>query len=93
MDLRRERGAFNWPRMNYQRIGVDRGREQQQQKDRKGGGPIAHQGAGESRQEASRRLKPALQGPPVDYSGKDKLPGASIHSQLPPLGLETPKES
>lgn len=75
-------------------MGADGGHEQQQQQgDQKRGGPIAHQGAGESRQEASRRLKAALQGPPVDYSGKDKLPGASIHSQLPPLGVETSKES
>lgn len=52
---------------------------------------IAHQAAARAG-EASIRLKPALLGPPVDYSGKDKQSGAAIHSQQPPLGLETPEE-
>lgn len=43
-------------------------------------------------QETSIWVKPTLLGPPVDYSGKDKLPGASINSQQPPLDLKTPEE-
>lgn len=40
----------------------------------------------EQTREASKHTEPTLQGPPVYYSGKDKLPGASIHSQQPLLG-------
>lgn len=65
---------------------------QKQQEDQARGSLIAHQAASESWREASIRLKPTLRGPPVDYSGKDKLPGASIHSQQPPLDLQTPEE-
>lgn len=54
---------------------------------------IAHQTESKSWQKVSNRLQLSLLGPPVDYSGKDKLPGASIHSQQPPLGLWTPEES
>lgn len=46
----------------------------------------------EQGREAPKQREPTLQGPPVDYSGKDKLPGASIHSQQPLRGLPTPEE-
>lgn len=62
-------------------------KKKKRQEDRARGSLIAHQAASGSWQEASIGLRLGLPGPPVDYSGRDKLPGASIHSEQPPPGL------
>lgn len=83
----RSAAYLNRPRMNCKKNGKGQ-RRLKAQGSTKSHCDCSLMNLQEEAREASKRTEHALQGPPVDFSGKDKLPGASIHLEQPLGGPE-----